>query len=54
MPNEGDLKVEQFYAWLPVVCGWRVRWLCRVRVEYIFVWDDGTQCGGWTPNRFLR
>ncbi len=53
-PEEGDLKVRQFFAWYPIIAGWKMRWLCMVRVEYIYVFDDGTYAQGWVPNRFLE
>jgi len=57
MPNEGDTKIVQFFAWVPVVIGFRVRWLCTVRVKYQLVFDAGAGIVGsahiWEPIEFL-
>lgn len=57
MPNEGDVKVEQFFAWFPVRAGFRVRWLCTVRIKYVLYEDFGGGLGGftaiWTPVEFM-
>jgi hypothetical protein len=41
MPSNGDEKVEQFFAWLPVMIGFRFRWLVTVRVRYVYEFDAG-------------
>lgn len=53
-----EIRVVQFFAWLPVRIGWDIRWLRTVRVRYEYTIEHGA--GGmsacvevWTPIEFL-
>jgi len=53
-----EIRVVQFFAWLPVRIGWDIRWLrtVRVRYEYTIERDTGGMCSSaemWIPIEFL-